>query len=560
MKRIVCFIIVLAMVIQLPAKIIAHSNPTSGWVQVNIDVSIPPLLKVIPNTLQFIDENQNGAIDANENCKIRFKIKNDGKGKAYDCTTIFNAIGTKNGLIINDVQLPIISAGEERWVEIPIKANEYTQNGTIQFSVVVNEPKGFGTDPIKGTIHTHKLKTPYVQVASYKVVGNKGGKLNRKEPFKLQILVQNTDQGIAKDVSVRLRLPTNVHWQDGIPESFNIGTLNPNDKKILEYELIANPLATDKIDIGIDLNESTSKYAQDATIPLQFGQYVGSSIAMNVKHKEDKDVVIQKASLISDVDENIPITNTRNENTFVLIIANENYEQVASVPFAYNDGKIFREYCLKTLGINSKHIRYAPDATLNNIKSEINWLKNITETWKESQKEPQVIIYYAGHGIPNESNKSAYLLPVDGSGTDVSTGYKLDELYATLGNMPASQITVFMDACFSGSKREEGMLASARGVALKARTGVPKGNMVVFSAAQGDETAYPNNEQQHGLFTYYLLKKLQETKGNITLKALGDYVIQEVKQQSLILNSKKQTPCVTPSATLDDEWQYWKLK
>ncbi|MBQ2441248.1 MAG: hypothetical protein II502_03550, partial [Paludibacteraceae bacterium] len=65
---------------------------------------------------------------------------------------------------------------------------------------------------------------------------------------------------------------------------------------------------------------------------------------------------------------------------------------------------------------------------------------------------------------------------------------------------------------------------------------------------------------QHGLFTYYLLKKLQETKGNITLKALGDYVIQNVKQQSLILNSKKQTPCVTPSATLGDKWQDWKLK
>ena len=142
----------------------------------------------------------------------------------------------------------------------------------------------------------------------------------------------------------------------------------------------------------------------------------------------------------------------------------------------------------------------------------------------------------------------------------MTTCYKLDDLYTTLGNMPASQITVFMDACFSGSKREDGMLASARGVALKAKSGVPQGNMVVFSAAQGDETAYPNREQQHGLFTYYLLKKLQATEGNVALKDLGDYVIKQVSQQSLLINNKKQTPCVTPSASLGNNWQSWTLK
>jgi uncharacterized caspase-like protein len=126
--------------------------------------------------------------------------------------------------------------------------------------------------------------------------------------------------------------------------------------------------------------------------------------------------------------------------------------------------------------------------------------------------------------------------------------------------MPASRITVFMDACFSGSKREQGMLAEARGVALKSKSGVPQGKMVVFSAAQGDETAYPNREQQHGLFTYYLLKKLQETKGDISLKALGDYITKQVSQQSLLLNSKKQTPCVIPSSVVGSEWQSWTLK
>lgn len=84
--------------------------------------------------------------------------------------------------------------------------------------------------------------------------------------------------------------------------------------------------------------------------------------------------------------------------------------------------------------------------------------------------------------------------------------------------------------------------------------------MVVFSAAQGDETAYPYREQQHGMFTYHLLKKLQETSGDVTLQELGNYIIREVKKRSLEENDKKQTPCVTPSAEVGTKWQNWKLK
>jgi uncharacterized caspase-like protein len=132
-------------------------------------------------------------------------------------------------------------------------------------------------------------------------------------------------------------------------------------------------------------------------------------------------------------------------------------------------------------------------------------------------------------------------------------------MYQKLGAMRARSVTVFMDACFSGSKREDGMLASARGVAIKVKSGQPQGKMVVFSAASGDETAYPNTDEQHGMFTYYLLKKLQDTKGDVTLQELGTYITTNVRQQSIVKNGKSQTPTVTPSSDAAD-WQTWKLK
>ena len=104
------------------------------------------------------------------------------------------------------------------------------------------------------------------------------------------------------------------------------------------------------------------------------------------------------------------------------------------------------------------------------------------------------------------------------------------------------------------------MLASARGIALKANRGEPQGNMVVISAAQGDETAYPYKKEGHGLFTYFLLKKMQESKGNVTLKELGDYLSEKVSQQSIVVNSKSQTPTIIVSHNISGDWASWKLK
>ena len=260
----------------------------------------------------------------------------------------------------------------------------------------------------------------------------------------------------------------------------------------------------------------------------------------------------------SDVDIEIPIIKkSLGEKTFVVIIANENYQEVAKVPYTINDGEIFAEYCKKTLGIPETNISLVKDATANNMKREVRWLTQILQQYNG---EAKAIVYYAGHGIPDESTKDAYLLPVDGYGDDPSTGYSLNELYKTLNEVPSKSTLVFLDACFSGANRDGSMLASARGVAIKAKPTAPIGNMVVFSAAQGDETAYPYIDKGHGLFTYYFLKKLQETKGDVTLGELSEYITDQVGKQSIVINRKSQTPNVSVSSSLQSDWKKMKIQ
>ena len=262
---------------------------------------------------------------------------------------------------------------------------------------------------------------------------------------------------------------------------------------------------------------------------------------------------------VPEIDKNIPLTSMANTNTFSIIISNENYQEdnVSNVYFAKRDGDIFKEYCLKTLGIPEKNIHYRNDATLNQIRSELRWVNDIANAFGN---EANIIFYYTGHGIPDEKGGESYLLPVDGIPADVQSAYALSELYKQLGTLPVKQVTVFLDACFSGAQRDGNMLVAAKGVAIKAKAEAPRGNMVVMSASQGDETAYYYKKKRHGLFSYFLLKKLQESKGDVTLGELGEYIKKEVSQYSIVNNGKSQTPSTMASQVLGDSWKNLRLR
>lgn len=260
----------------------------------------------------------------------------------------------------------------------------------------------------------------------------------------------------------------------------------------------------------------------------------------------------------SDVDVNIPDTDKKNPETFAVVIGNEQYSKEIKVAFALNDARIFKQYLEKTIGVPSNNIQLLENATYGQILDALKWVTDITKAYKG---EARVIFYYAGHGVPDEETKGAYLLPVDGNAQNTLTALKLEEIYRQLNLYPTTATLVFLDACFSGAARSENqMLAQGRGVKIKPSSAALNGNLIVLSAATGDETALPYTDQQHGIFTYYLLKKIQDSRGNIQIKELADYINTQVTQQSLIVNKKGQTPQINASTTFSGDWTKLKLK
>jgi len=259
-----------------------------------------------------------------------------------------------------------------------------------------------------------------------------------------------------------------------------------------------------------------------------------------------------KAARLSNVDTDIPEARVMRNDTYALIIGNQNYRFVSDVPFAKNDASIFAEYCKKTLGIPAENIHLSEDATKHMIlEQEIgDWLRfGVTD-----RNYKKLIVYYAGHGVPDlDNHNKAYLLPTDVFGTKPRQGIALDDFYSAIGNLGFERVTVFIDACFSGVNRDNEGLSVERAVEVEAQDSRPTiGNMVVFTAAHGNETAQSYQEEGHGLFTYYLLKELQETQGLVTYGKLAEDLERNVSNVAPTLELRKsQTPKAITSLNTD---------
>ncbi len=273
---------------------------------------------------------------------------------------------------------------------------------------------------------------------------------------------------------------------------------------------------------------------------------------------EEKQKPVRKTLDLS-IDKEIPLNKTDNDKMFVLVIGNENYKRIADVPYANNDAKVFAEYCQKTLGVPKKNIDIYKDASINDMRHAVQVLSN---RLKAFNGEAKALVYYSGHGYPDEATRMPYLMPIDGFASDVSnTGYSLNDMYDELAEAPSQLTLLLIDACFSGTTRQGDMAVNAKSIAVAARSIVPTGNMMVFSASQDTETAYVDEEHGHGRFTYYLLKHLHNTKGDTTLGGLVDFVTDQVGKASVINNDgKTQTPTPNPSFRLGENWKSMKLR
>lgn len=171
------------------------------------------------------------------------------------------------------------------------------------------------------------------------------------------------------------------------------------------------------------------------------------------------------------------------------------------------------------------------------------------------REEDSVVLFFSGHGaIGNgqDGKPHYFLVPQDGLLADLGkTGLMDDDLEELVGKIPARQVVVFLDACYSGGGTT---VIRARGVdnpavrppatarpLIEASTG-----RVVISASRPDQPAF-EDDRRGGLFTSFLVEGLRgaadlDGDGRITALELYQFVSPRVREYSRQNYQAEQTP------------------
>ena len=140
-------------------------------------------------------------------------------------------------------------------------------------------------------------------------------------------------------------------------------------------------------------------------------------------------------------------------------------------------------------------------ATRSDIESDLKKVADQLVTDRQSD----VIVFYAGHGTFQMEGERAvhYLVPYEAQQDNLTVyGYPLDGFYQKLAQLAAKSVTVFIDACFSGTGREaEPLVEGIRSLALPTME-LPKSRVPVLASSAGNQTSFSYESKGHGLFTY----------------------------------------------------------
>ena len=224
--------------------------------------------------------------------------------------------------------------------------------------------------------------------------------------------------------------------------------------------------------------------------------------------------------------------DVRNTNAVAVIIGNRAYEgSIPTVDFAFNDADAIKKFIIERLGYDPDNIIDLRDATQAKLQSTFgNERTHQGKLWSylDPKGGSDVMIFYSGHGVPGQNDGRGYLLPTNADPNHPEiNGYSLDLLYANLGKLEARSITVLLDACFSGGSHAGTLVRAASSILVTPKEiHKSSGEVVVLTAASGDQLASWDEKAKQGLFTRYFLEAVY---GAADIDGDGAVDLEEVK-------------------------------
>jgi len=233
----------------------------------------------------------------------------------------------------------------------------------------------------------------------------------------------------------------------------------------------------------------------------------------------------------------------------VIGISQYREETIPKIAYAVKDAEAMAQLLEKQAGLPKSHIRVLTEAkaTGNDLHTIGKWLS------MRVKPESTVYVYYAGHGTPDAQGGAPYLVPWDGHPDYPEGLFPLQDLYTSLEKLPAKDVIVLLDACFSGAEGRSVLAKGARPMVLSMENPLvtSKSKLIVLAAATGQQMSSDYDKAGHGLFTHAVLTGLQggadtDKNGLVTLKELYPYVKRQVSETAVEELNREQTPVLLP--------------
>ncbi|MBI5409785.1 MAG: caspase family protein [Nitrospirae bacterium] len=373
---------------------------------------------------------------------------------------------------------------------------------------------------------------------------NGNGIFEGGETITVTVNIENKGKGAAQGVEILLSGNNTLITCLGNKSA--VGNMEPGSKKKTPLKCtLPTRIKPETAQLTVELNE------QRGYSPAEIKSFTAA-----LKPAEIKETT-QELSRLVDVDI-VPskIGGYKRENSYAVIVGISRYrdEIIPGVKYAEADAQMIAKYLENVGGVPKQNIK-----VLTNEKGTLGDLSSYFEEWlpKRVKKDSNVFIYYAGHGSPDTENNEAYLVPYDGHPDFKSRLYPLKRMYEALNKLPAEQVVVMLDSCFSGAGDRSVTKQGSRPISISIENPVLAGGKVsVLAASTGTQISSDYDKVKHGLFTYYLLKGMKgeadSDKNNVVaLGELYDYLKENVPRTASIELNRDQTPVLLPDLAGD---------
>lgn len=541
------------------------------------EMFMPPDLRM---NIEFIDENGNNILEAEENGRIRLNIINKG-GKADDVTVSVIPENTLSGITLQkNVYKTAVPKNNDVLVEVPMQAELNVPTGYTKLNITVSEPKGFDINAIveistfayqKAKLNLNGVEITDSGVGLNPYNGNPDNKLQNLDVARASVMIQNIGQGQADDVNyvITSRDP-NIKLLSAAGYVSEIRGVVPDmlvgQTEEITFRLSPNAHYRHKggyIPVYLTVTEDKGfGNINDVQVPIPFDEAAIKPEVVKVDGNQEQLLAMLGTKVYSEdsrVNQSndlrdimvVPLGEAIHRDAIAVVIGSEKYSDrtIPPAPYAARDAKVMAEYFKKSLGIED--VRLMTDDQVSSME-----LKKVFDATRGSlsrsvvKGQTDIFIYYSGHGVPMENTEGRndiFLIPYDvGRDWIREEGFSLNGMYSDLSSLGARSVTVILDACFSGGSRgsdvyESKSLANQKlamtDFSEMEQPWIYNPEFRVFTSSRGDQASSSSDRSQSGLFTYWLAVGLQgeadtDADGLITLDELSEYVTANVMKAS----------------------------